>query len=159
MSQREVSFLSLWTQTRLNAWKWAKKREWKEFVPQCNNKGHFSDPGHLRIPGKGLGFNRLLLSDPYQSLQAESVQEVSALPFSQKVMETGGFISSVTTVMLLWLPATTFLPSVTEEHYWMLMLFHYFTFKMKIQKKFDVCDCSCSLAEDEWAELKRGKQK
>lgn len=29
-------------------------------------------------------------------------------PFSQKVMETGGFISSVTMVMLLWLSATSF---------------------------------------------------
>lgn len=63
---------------------------------------------------------------------------MSALPFSQKVMETGRFIRSVTTVMLPWLPATTFLPSVTEEHYWMLMLFHYFTFKMELQRKFDV---------------------
>lgn len=66
------------------------------------------DPGRLLIPGKCLEFNRPPPSDYEQGLGAESVQGASSLSFLTKGDGSGGFISSVTTVTLSWLSATTF---------------------------------------------------
>lgn len=74
-------------------------------------------------------------------------------PFSQKAMETGGFISSVTMVMLSWLSATTFakcqsgstghsrgLLDVTRDH---SCCFIIFPLKWGFKWKYRCSDCSC----------------